>query len=117
MSPTLPVLLRLLFIAPVLAGTLTEHAFAYPQINSDGTVEFTYHAAGAARVTVSGDMGSAPLAARGMDMVSDTGAACARALPLQLLCGYVRAPDQDNLNVVTGYGPGSPMSYFEVPGG
>jgi enterochelin esterase-like enzyme len=116
MSPT-PALFRLLFIALALAGTLTERAIAYPKINSDGTVEFTYSAPKAARVTVSGDMGSAPLAANGDGTWSVTlGPLAPELYRYAFYVDDVRAPDQDNLNVVTGYGAGSPMSYFEVPG-
>jgi enterochelin esterase family protein len=117
MSPTVPVLFRLLFIALTLAGALTEQAMAYPKINSDGTVEFTYRAPKAARITVSGDMGSAPLVARGDGTWSATlGPLAPELYRYVFYVDDVRAPDQDNLNVVTGYGAGSPMSFFEVPG-
>lgn len=117
MSFPAPALFRLLLVALALAGTLTERAIAYPKINPDGTVEFTYQAPNAARVTVAGDMGSATLVAR------EDGTWSATLGPLRpeiyryvFHVDDVRAPDQDNLNVVTGYGAGSPMSYFEVPG-
>jgi enterochelin esterase-like enzyme len=117
MLPTVPARFLLTFVALVLAGTPPGPAFAYPKINSDGTVEFTYHAPRAARVTVSGDMGSAPLAALGDGTWSATlGPLAPELYRYAFFVDDVRAPDQDNLNVVTGYGPGSPMSYFEVPG-
>jgi enterochelin esterase-like enzyme len=112
-----PALFRLLFVAFALAGTFAERAIAYPKINEDGTVEFTYTAPKAAQVRVTGDMGSAPLAARGDGTWSVTlGPLRPEIYRYAFYVDDVRAPDQDNLNVVTGYGASSPMSYFEVPG-
>lgn len=104
-------------IALLLACALAAPAFAYPRINPDGTVEFTYQAPSASRVTISGDVGFAPLAPRGDGTWSVTlGPLAPEIYRYVFHVDNVRAPDQDNLDVVSGFGAGFPMSFFEVPG-
>lgn len=100
----------------LLAMCISLPSSAYPKINADGTVEFSYLAPNAASVSVQGDVGYLPLTRQADGQWTGV-------LPLRPeIYRYVYrvdgilAPDPDNLNVVTGYGTGFPMSYFEVPG-
>jgi enterochelin esterase-like enzyme len=102
--------------AILMAICISAPSFAYPKINADGTVEFSYLAPNAASVTLLGDAGSLPLTRQANGRW--TGVMTLRPEIYRYIFNVdgILVPDADNLNIVVGYGPGFPMSYFEVPG-
>jgi enterochelin esterase-like enzyme len=99
-----------------LVTALSSPASAYPRINPDGTVEFSFVAPNAAAVTLQGDVGNLPLTRQANGRWTGVLALNPEIYRYAYRVDGILTPDPDNLNVVTGYGPGFPVSYFEVPG-
>lgn len=100
----------------LLAISVSSLSFAYPRINADGTVEFSYLAPNADAVMLQGDAGYIPLTRQPNGRWTGVLTLKPEIYRYVYSVDGILAPDPDNLNVLTGYAPGFPMNYFEVPG-